>query len=219
MIFENSQDTFEINLPENIKKVGMKISGGADSAITCYMLAKYCKEERPDITIYPITGIAEGKAYQEIFAKRVLSKIEELLDYKFGPHTAEDVRADENYSDDQNIVVEGAYNKYGLDIHFAGITANPYPHEAPELFDVPEGWLPSDDRSKSPNKKSHPEGRSIRPLINVDKRGVKEHYENLGVLDTLFPVTRSCEEYTEDFSKHCGWCWFCMERKWGFGKL
>jgi len=219
MIFENSQDTFEINLPANIKKVGMKISGGADSAITCYMLAKYCKEERPDITIYPITGIAEGKAYQEIFAKRVLSKIEELLDYKFGPHTAEDVRADENYSDDQTIVVEGAYKKYGLDLHFAGITANPNPDEAPELFDVPEGWLPSDDRSKLPNKRPHTEGKSIRPLINVDKRGVKEHYENLGVLDTLFPVTRSCEEYTEDFSKHCGWCWFCMERKWGFGKL
>ena len=63
------------------------------------------------------------------------------------------------------------------------------------------------------------------PLINIDKQGVKELYEKFGLLDTLYPLTRSCESFTDDFSKHCGEykdeqdvCWFCKERYWGFGR-
>jgi len=55
-------------------------------------------------------------------------------------------------------------------------------------------------------------------LINVDKKGVHEHYVRLGVLEELFPLTRSCEIHTTDFSEHCGECWFCKERLWGFGR-
>ena len=219
MIFENSQDQFDIDLSNNIKKIGIKLSGGADSSIVCYMLAKYAKEERPDITIYPITGISLAKPYQEIFAKRVIDKIEGLLDYKFGEHIAESVRND-HYIVDQTKIVEKAYNKLNLDMHFAGITANPEPDDAPELFLDPTA-LPSDDRSKKQIKRPQttPSSSTWYPLINVDKKGVKEHYERLGVLDTLFPITRSCEDITTDFSSHCGKCWFCLERKWGFGRL
>ena len=55
--------------------------------------------------------------------------------------------------------------------------------------------------------------------INIDKKGVAELYDYFGLMDTLFPLTRSCEDWTDDFSAHCGKCWFCLERLWGFGKL
>ena len=48
MIFETSQDTIEITIPAHVKRVGIKLSGGADSAIVCLMLAKYIVGERPD---------------------------------------------------------------------------------------------------------------------------------------------------------------------------
>lgn len=224
MIFENSQDTFVLDekvIPQGVTKVGIKLSGGADSAIVCYMLAKYIKEERPEVTLFPITCVAEGKAYQEIFAKKVVNKIEELLDFKFGTHYVTHVRADnsENYTGDQDAFVFGLYDKKLLEQHFAGINAMPNKEDAPELYDFPDDMLPSDDRSKQIPKRAHRNGSSTRPLINIDKKGVAEHYNRLGVMDELFPMTRSCEEYTEDFSNHCGWCWFCLERKWGFGKL
>ena len=41
MIIENSQDTIEFNLPDEFDKIGIKLSGGADSAIVLYMLCKY----------------------------------------------------------------------------------------------------------------------------------------------------------------------------------
>ena len=59
----------------------------------------------------------------------------------------------------------------------------------------------------------------IDPLINVDKKGVAKIYEEEGLTDTLFPVTRSCEG-SESLHQHCGECWWCEERMWAFdGRL
>ena len=84
---------------------------------------------------------------------------------------------------------------------------------------------PMDSRDREQNKKPQIVGNTFFPLINIDKQGVKELYEKFGLLDTLYPLTRSCESFTDDFSKHCGEykdeqdvCWFCKERYWGFGR-
>jgi len=59
----------------------------------------------------------------------------------------------------------------------------------------------------------------LRPMINIDKQGVCEIYSTLNVND-LFSITRSCEDITTNFHHgHCGDCWFCRERLWGFNKL
>jgi hypothetical protein len=221
MIFKNSQQDIDFSqyIPLNYNKVGMKLSGGADSAIVCYMLAKHVMTDRPDITIYPVTGIADGKAYQKIFAEKVVLKITELTGVKFGTHYSRNVRSDSspNYILDQDTLLESLYSDKLLDMHLAGITANPTVTEAPSLYDT--GHIMPDDRTKIKRLRNLISGNSFRPLHNIDKRGVAEFYTTLGVLDELFPVTRSCEEFTNDFSTHCGKCWFCEERKWGFGRL
>lgn len=221
MIFKNSQQDidFSIYIPLTIKKIGMKLSGGADSAIVCYMLAKHVMLDRPDITIHAITGIAEGKGYQKIFAENVMSKVTELTGIKFGTHYYDFVRADssEHYVADQDTLVDSLYKRKLIDMHLAGITATPTVDEAPNLYNT--GMIMPDDRSKSKFYRELVDGKSFRPLHNIDKRGVAELYTRLGVLEDLFPVTRSCEEFTNDFSAHCGKCWFCQEREWGFGRL
>lgn len=92
MKFKNSQDSWEINLSKDVTDIGIKISGGADSAIVTYMLAKYVTEERPDITIHPVTGIADIKPYQLIFADQVLRKVEDLTGVVFAQHQFGSVR-------------------------------------------------------------------------------------------------------------------------------
>ena len=222
MIFENSQDTWEIDLPKHVTQLGLKISGGADSAIVSYMIAKYVIEERPDITIYPITAVASTKPFQQIFSDKVLRKVEEMTGIKFATHQFRTIDSStvENYISQQADLVEDVYQKYALQYHFSGLTAHPSAEDAPELFDgkhrVPGSYGENDmDRTKATVKKSN----TFRPLINVDKKGVAEHYTRLGVLEDLFPLTRSCEDVTFDFTEHCGDCWFCRERKWGFGRL
>jgi|TARA_B110000261_G_scaffold38165_1_gene44507 disulfide oxidoreductase YuzD len=216
MLFENSQDNWEIDLPSNITNIGLKISGGADSAIVCYMLAKYVMEERPDITIHPVTGIADNKLYQQKYADSVLRKVEELTGIVFGKHQYKDVTAT-RYILDQEDFLKSLYEQELFNLHFAGITANPSEDDAPQLY-TSINAMPTDDRSKQLIKKDN----YRLPLINIDKRGVAEHYTRLGVMDTLFPVTRSCEARVTDseynIDKHCEVCWFCKERYWGFNR-
>ena len=216
MLFENSQDNWEIDLPSNITNIGLKISGGADSAIVCYMLAKYVMEERPDITIHPVTGIADNKLYQQKYADSVLKKVEELTGIVFGKHQYKDVTAS-RYILDQEDFLKSLYEQELFNLHFAGITANPSEDDAPHLYTSIKD-MPTDDRSKQLIKKDN----YRLPLINIDKRGVAEHYTQLGVMDTLFPVTRSCEARVTDseynIDKHCEVCWFCKERYWGFNR-
>jgi len=220
MVFDNSQDQIIFDIPTRYSKVGVKISGGADSALVTYMLARYVSEIRTDIKIIPISLNAKGKHYQQLFASKVLNKISELTGVVFGKHyyTTIDASTSEAYVNGQEKFVDSLYSQRIMHCHLAGITANPDIKEAPHLFGPNKG-LPSDDRTKLPQKRQQLERTCWRPLINIDKKGVAELYNKLGIIDTIFPLTRSCEAITEDFSKHCGKCWFCEERLWGFGRL
>ena len=47
-----------------------------------------------------------------------------------------------------------------------------------------------------------------------------------GIVDELFPLTRSCESEEKGQQmldggpeEHCGKCWWCLERQWAFGRL
>jgi 7-cyano-7-deazaguanine synthase in queuosine biosynthesis len=65
-----------------------------------------------------------------------------------------------------------------------------------------------------------PGWRCYRPFANLDKKGIAELYEHFNLMDTLFPITKSCEAKTYDWTTpHCGTCWWCHERQWGFGRL
>ena len=53
----------------------------------------------------------------------------------------------------------------------------------------------------------------------MDKKDIARLYEEEGILDDLFPLTRSCEN-DDTLDYHCGFCWWCDERKWAFnGRL
>ena len=223
MIFTTSQDNIEFNdqtLPLHITKIGIKLSGGADSAILCYMLAKYIKECRPNITLYPITAVSSTKPYNAVFAQQIIKKIQLLLDFEFGQHWIRPVESSssQEYIAGQEKFINELYQNQIIHIHFSGITAIPDPADAPELHDCLLVQELVDNRSRGTHKKPQHGIRWQRPLINIDKKAVFELYRDLGVLDELFPLTRSCEAHTKDFSQHCKQCWFCKERFWAFNR-
>ena len=53
------------------KKIGMKLSGGADSAIVYYNLCK----DNPNAEIYIMTLGTDEKPYYPMLAKRVVEKV------------------------------------------------------------------------------------------------------------------------------------------------
>jgi len=220
MIIKNSQQDIIIDESNDVKVIGLKISGGADSAIVGYMLCKYVTEERPDIKILPITTIHTGKPFQEIYSKRVVAFLKEQFGDIFLEHqTNQCDELGETYVTSQEQLLKSCYKnkQIGVGAHYTGITANP-PLEITETFGHAG---PDDDRN---GKMFETHGiRWRKPLANIDKKGVAELYHSLGVFDTLFPITRSCEAWAKheeyNIDKHCGTCWWCKERHWGFGKL
>jgi hypothetical protein len=76
---------------------------------------------------------------------------------------------------------------------------------------------------RNPNIKNKPIYKGNRnefynPLVNCNKKQIRDLYLATNSLDWLFPLTVSCEE-SEIPGKHCGNCWWCEERIWAFGKL
>lgn len=215
------QGDVTIDIPDwnNNKKckninVGMRISGGADSAILAYMLALYVRDFKPHLKIHPITCEHPGKPYQIIFAKRVIEKIEELTGVIFQEHQTLIIPGTGVYADEQRVLLDRLYETNSIDCHIMGETLNPPISEM-------EKWTDPD----MPTERNIPEpiadlnGKRFRPLRQSHKKSVYDLYCHFGVLDTLFPVTRSCEAYTTNFESHCETCSFCQERLWGFGRF
>ena len=59
-------------------------------------------------------------------------------------------------------------------------------------------------------------------MEHVDKRFTAQVYKDLFLLETLFPLTRSClnkdTEKTDYHEKPCGECYWCEEKFWAFGQ-
>lgn len=200
-------------IPTRVNTIGIKLSGGADSAIVCYMLSKYIAENRSNTTIKPITVEHAGKSYQLEFAKKIIEFCKLEFGNIFEEHEHEWCDVSDRYVIVQDNLVKRLYKENKIQCHFVGITQNP-----PSSVMNQIGWNgPADDRSAGV-KRPLIKGSAYFPLINTNKQGVCNLYKEYNVLDTLFPLTRSCENFTEDYSVHCGECWFCKERYWGFGK-
>jgi len=61
---------------------------------------------------------------------------------------------------------------------------------------------------------------SYSPLINVTKKFVADIYYKYQLMDSIFPLTRSCvgdAEETDYYSRPCKECWWCQEKYWAFG--
>lgn len=215
MIIHNSQQDIKIELSSDIKRIGIKMSGGADSSLLAYILAKYIAEENPGLRIVPITVVHMKKPYQLIYAKQVVKFIESVFGKIFLDHLTDSCDDNSTYTSTQDALMIKAYNENTIDAHFFGGNALP-PMEVVKNFNE-ELTVPERKKTQVPQSTLYL--TSYRPFINIDKQGIYELYSSLGLLDTLYPITRSCEAYTFDFSSHCGKCWWCEERMWGFKKL
>jgi hypothetical protein len=220
MLVKCNQGDFNFEIPENFKKVGIKISGGIDSALLFYLLSKYKKTERPDIKIFPITGIVRTRPWQYIKATDIKNTVASLLDidkntfyeehYVFHMET-------KTIRSAQGEHLKRLYVEEMIDCHVWGVTANP-------PSDVAECMIPGRDlkRDPLPNGQPHPTWivTSYNPFSNIDKQGVASIYHSEEVFDKIFPLTRSCEiDNVYVYNTPCKRmkCWWCQERKWGFG--
>jgi hypothetical protein len=220
MIIPYDGGEIDFSIPEKYKSVGMKVSGGADSAILCYLLSKYKLEERPDLKIVLVTGVIETRPFQYEKAKAITNKIAELHGvtwqdlFEFHhvfPMTTATIQLEQK----EQMTYLFASKK--IDLVLWGVTENPPP-------EVKECWLDGRDHSRDVHLGEKPtwDEDGYNPLVNINKKHVASIYDHFGIREDLFPLTRSCEVdntyvFTGETTCRRPTCWWCQERKWAFG--
>lgn len=224
----------EFDIPEQYKKIAVNVSGGADSAILLYMVADYLQQHNRTDTKVDVLSCGNDKKHRwnPRKAADVINFVTDKLNF---------TQIDMHYSyyrDVQDVKyfheVEGKLAREGkVDLFISGITANPAGDNTTvsdndgNVVDLKADALAIRNVKDVPILKKNPVVHFYTPFINVDKRFVAAMYEQYGVRDNLFPLTRSCEAipdpdkgYQAEFEKTpCGTCWWCLERKWAFGEF
>ena len=222
-------DGVEIPLNKDWQRIGISLSGGADSALLAYFIM-----ENTSADIYFTTQIRMWKTrpWQEYvardvvhwFRRRYQNRIEHLTN--FVPPEMEEPNT--TYITDEygklkpgNRIILRAHNeyvvhKYKLNAWYAGVNLNPQ---------EPLEGAPVDRNTAIISPVLILMGIPVHhPFVNVQKDWIVRRYIENNIND-LFNITRSCEgefknlNYT-NYTPYqtvptCGTCFWCLEREWG----
>lgn len=230
-IYYSDTEFVTFNIPDD-GAIGSFMSGGADSSLMCFLLAKIIKDNKLDTKIYPITAEFLHRPYNLRCAYDVVKKVTELTGFEFELHPCFIIPNHRGqFTDDDKIVTMGQYTRryakcFNISTIFNGLTANPPWSAVP---DTRYGHRQTCRDDMNWRRQQEAKQGLTLPFLHVDKRVIGALYKKYDLLDSLLPLTRSCEaelEETAFFTKDC-WevrppgdeCWWCRERAYGFGEL
>ena len=205
--------------------VGISLSGGADSSLLFYILMKYAPGP-----IYVFScGNGNTNNHEPASAIRVINHCITQFnrnDVYFHAHWVKEKTI-------KNMFAREVIKSCNVSVLYNGFTRPP-PEGAIVNFDQ-EGRIAVggvDHKQTLPTYWTKDNNDLIRnifgvdaggekpmytPFINVNKQQLSQMYSSLEIHD-LYSITRSCESLTLT-TGHCGKCWWCKERIWGFGYL
>tara|TARA_Y100000015_G_scaffold41763_1_gene48280 strand:- start:799 stop:1521 length:723 start_codon:yes stop_codon:yes gene_type:complete len=205
------------------KKIGINLSGGADSSLVMFMTCRELEARKSDATIIPITGVHNARPTNIWNAEEIVQLFKEMFpSVNIGEHEVD--YYDKNHEKDKvnhHRAHEDRLRDNGtIEVLFHGRTANPTKAEAEKhnLMYKREERRDRHGHDRVPYHEHH--GKPFYcPFEFVDKRFVATQYKKFNLMDNLFPLTASCVEYAEKtdyFTKPCKECWWCREKKWAF---
>lgn len=187
--------------------IGISSSGGADSSILLYILMKYAKG--------PIHVFACGNGrtnFQETLGSLT------VLNWCINKTNRKDVFFHAHWVDFKqmhNMFNRDLIKNLDLSMIYTGFTKAP-PEDAIIDFDR-EASYGEVEKLGVVHPTYYEKGKIYSPFANINKKVIATLYKELEV-EELYSVTRSCENL-KLIAGHCGKCWWCKERIWGFGRL
>lgn len=192
--------------------IGASISGGADSAVLAYILAKYAPGP---LKFYSFVSEQKFKRVEK-YSKQVISKVMELTGNDNISHHIK-VFDSQDYVKLMSFLMDKVLIKE-VDIMYLAVTETP-PVDVLESFNEKMKSAVFNLREPGVIKDVYTRNRmEYNPFRNINKQGIKNIYDELGLLDSLYPLTFSCEAL-QDVQEHCEKCWWCEERKWAFSRF
>jgi hypothetical protein len=214
----NSITVANVNIDIHDGPLGISVSGGADSAIMLYILMKYAPGP---IHVYTCVSKVKNRT-APYTALDVIGKCIDMTGRKDNEIFHHSSFVDKSYIDNMYFLCRNDLDNNVINYVYTGLTTWP-PLEVRDSFNIrphrKEGVY-VEDREPEIEKPVYAgrDNKFYAPFRNVNKSVICEAYKELNVLEELFPITRSCESFTLT-KGHCGECWWCEERQWGFGRL
>lgn len=215
-------ETFTILLPEHVESgnLGLKLSGGVDSSLLLFLMAKEISDNGYNCSIFPTTGYKTDTGYNNkkevdhiiqtvrgMFPNVTIHNSHELLFSMEIVMSTYDTKFD--YSEN---MIPTWIDVNNIKYLFHGMTMNP-PVES-----LVEGGI--QERSANGSKLIYAEVWNnktlIKPFFDKDKSFVAELYKEHDLLETIFPYTVSCIESNDDEPQPCKMCFWCQEKFWAF---
>jgi len=221
------------------KKILISLSGGLDSAAAAFLTCKHF----PEIEIIPFNArdvnapkdaVAAGNIVQWLQKEFSHVKIRDIEIYDFDDTNESFVSWAEC---DQAIKSVGRFSqlnrvkvskilqlhkikntlllKYKGALKVSGMTSNP-PVEDMKLLGF---YNLAERRRDSTSNSEQFVGDTYQPFEHVDKKFIADIYCQNNLINTLYPLTRSCvgkKAATDNFTRECHQCFWCHEKKWAF---
>jgi hypothetical protein len=223
----------ELYLNPKWTKIGISISGGADSAMLAFLI---CSNTDAEIHFTNQIRLWKTRPWQEHVADQVIDWFKNRFNNKFFVHRnlippelewgdkGPTILDEYGKLKSGNQIILRSHNeyiahKYKLNALYGGINRNP---------DVEiEGSLKDRDHGHIPPYYMHDGIHICHPFVHTQKNWIIEQYYKYHVEDLLM-LTRSCEGEFEgiDYKTYipgqhvpiCGKCFWCKERQWAYDK-
>lgn len=222
-------DGVYIPLKRNWNRIGISLSGGADSALLAYFVLS---NTNADIYFTTQVRMWKTRPWQRWVARDVVhwfrEKFHNRIEHIEGfippemeePHTTY-ITDEYGQSKPGNRIILRAHNEYiahlhKLDAWYAAVTLNP-----DEKF---EGAPEDREYARLPAETKHMGVTVCHPFSSVRKDWIIRQYVNQEIGE-LLEITRSCEGEFEgiDYTTYkpyqpvpyCNECFWCKEREWG----
>lgn len=223
----------ELYLNPAWSRIGISLSGGADSALLAYLI---CKETNATIHFTHQVRMWRTRPWQNYVFRTVANWLADHFDNAFyihenlippemeEPHTTY-IKDEYSKLKSGNRIILRSYNEYianreCLDALYGAVNQNP---------DVPfKGALPERDKGVLTPHFIHDGIDIVHPFVYTKKDWIIQQYYDHNITD-LLDLTRSCEGEFENINYKtytpgqyvptCGECFWCKEREWALAKV
>ena len=227
------------------RQILVSLSGGCDSAAAAFLTCKHF----PGITLIPYTARDQNAPKDADAAEQIVkwlqsrfpkTNIHNLQIFEFNDRTEDFVSFKEckraikgtkrfnklNKTQVSKIlqldkISQSMINQHPNAVRLDGMTLNPPIEDMKKL-----GFYKIAERRRDKEEEERPQlligiNNNIiyQPWANVDKKFVADIFKKNNLMDTLFPLTRSCvgtAKQTDNFTRECHSCFWCWEKKWAF---
>jgi 7-cyano-7-deazaguanine synthase in queuosine biosynthesis len=182
-------------IPENSTKIAILTSGGVDSTLLLYLVAKQIHEQQLNVQVLTFSKNLIGPRLQSVFS--YINQFYPVPILHNNTHGRVHIKT----------VVKSILDVTACDYVFSGCN-----RVVTDQFTTTV-YIPNDTPPFRGDPYSH---QHLRPFIEMDKIEIVRMFINFDILPLLM-LTRSCGSTAAKME--CGGCYFCQEKIWAMRNL